>query len=173
MKLLKLLKRKCRHRFFMLLMIWLTGTTVGLAQNITISGVVSDETGQPLAGASILEKSTSNGAQTDFDGKFTVNAGTNSTLVVSYLGFVTQEITISGKSTINVVLLEDKEALDEVVVIGYGTQKKSDLTGATSSISSDDILVAPVTNIGLALQGRAAGVSVISNSGSPGATPTY
>jgi TonB-linked SusC/RagA family outer membrane protein len=138
-------------------------------QQFQVSGVVKDEAGQPLPGANIIEKGTTNGAQTDFDGNFSIDlAEEEAILVVSYVGFLTQEITVNGRSNINIVLKENTALLDEVVVIGYGTVKKSDLTGAVSSVSAKDFEKQPILRVEDALQGRASGVQVIKNSGAPG-----
>jgi|TARA_R100000935_G_C2841741_1_gene171522 TonB-linked SusC/RagA family outer membrane protein len=134
----------------------------------TITGMVTDNQGNSLPGANILEKGTINGVQTDFDGNFSLQvADENTILVVSYLGFKTQEIASQGKAELNIILEEDAAGLDEVVVVGYGTQKKSDLTGAITSVTSEEIQSLTTADPTAALQGRAAGVNVQS-SGSPG-----
>ncbi|WP_299552449.1 TonB-dependent receptor [Seonamhaeicola sp.] len=152
----------------MLAVLLLAGVSVGFAQNINISGVVSDESGQPLTGANILVKGTTSGAQTDFDGNYSLSAASDATLVVSYLGFVTQEVAVNGRTSINITLAEDASQLDEIVIVGYGTQKKSDLTGAVASVSAKDIENFTFTSASQALQGRMAGVSVQSSGGAPG-----
>ncbi|AUP79365.1 SusC/RagA family TonB-linked outer membrane protein [Flavivirga eckloniae] len=169
MKLLKLLKQKCQHRIFMLTMVWLAGISVGHSQN-TITGTVKDESNQPLAGANVIVKGTSIGSQTDFDGLFSISAANNETIVVSYLGYVTQEVPVGGRSKIDVILVEDASQLEEIVIVGYGSQKKSDLTGAVASVSGKDIDNFTFTDASQALQGRMAGVSVQSSGGSPGAS---
>ncbi|CAH8283561.1 TonB-linked SusC/RagA family outer membrane protein [Mariniflexile fucanivorans] len=142
------------------------------SQNKTITGKITDGTGQPLAGANIIEKGTSNGALSDFDGNFSIKvAGQNSILVVSYIGFVNQQIPVQGKNTINIILKEDLAALDEVVVIGYGTVKKKDLVGSVSVVDTKEAFLTPVSNPQNALQGRASGVQVTSSNGSPGSAP--
>ena len=109
-------------------------------QDQTVTGIISDSEGVPLAGASILEKGTSNGTQSDFDGNFTLDlTDGNAVLVASYVGFATEEIPVNGQSTINITLQESAEGLEEVVVIGYGTVKKSDLTGSVSSIQAEKV----------------------------------
>lgn len=134
----------------------------------TVSGTVSDKNG-PIPGANVLVKGTTTGTQTDFDGNYSLDdISEDAVLVFSYVGFDKQEIIVDGKSTINVTLKEDIEALSEVVVIGYGSQKKSDLTGAVSTIKSESIQEMPVTNLEQALAGKASGVNVSSNSGRPG-----
>lgn len=142
---------------------------VGVAQaQVTVSGTVSDAVG-PLPGANIVVKGTTNGTQTDFDGNYTLSGvAEDAVLVFSYIGFKNYEVAVDGRSTINVTLQEDAQALDEVVVVGYGTQKRSDVTGAVSTVSSKSLQEAPVTNPEQALAGRAAGVNVSTNSGRPG-----
>ncbi|MEN3324737.1 TonB-dependent receptor [Mariniflexile soesokkakense] len=135
-------------------------------QKHVVAGTVTDTNGQPLAGANIIEKGTSNGAQSDFDGKFSIAVSNqNATLVVSYVGFATVEVAVNGQSNVKVVLNEDASGLEEVVVIGYGTVKKRDLTGAVSSVKSDDIKLAPVISPVEAIQGRVAGLDITRNDG--------
>ena len=143
-------------------------------QNLNVSGTVTEaSTGQPLPGVNIMLKSTSKGTTTDFDGKFTLNdVPLNSVLVISYLGFVTQEVTVTSNQSISIALEDDTQALNEVVVIGYGTQTKKEVTGAVSVVSSETIENLKPTRIEQALQGQVAGVNIISNSGSPGAPST-
>lgn len=169
MKVLKLLSKTCQHHKFLLALIFFGGILSGYAQDMTVSGVVTDESGQPLTGANIIVKGTSTGAQTDFDGNFTLTADSNATLVVSYLGFVTKEVAVNGKTSLNIQLAEDASQLDEVVIVGYGTQKKSDLTGAVATVSSEEIEKYTYSNPAQALQGRMAGVSVQAQGGAPGA----
>ncbi|SEP98944.1 TonB-linked outer membrane protein, SusC/RagA family [Hyunsoonleella jejuensis] len=139
------------------------------AQQKTVTGTVTDGLGIPLAGATVAVKGTNSGASTDFDGKFSLSVGNNDVLVVSYIGFVTQEITVGQKSTINVSLKEDTAQLDEVVVVGFGTQKKSNVTGANSYVKMDKIVSdRPITNAAEALQGIASGLQVTVGSGQPG-----
>ncbi|WP_396600652.1 SusC/RagA family TonB-linked outer membrane protein [Algibacter sp. R77976] len=133
----------------------------------TVSGTVTAD-GQPLPGATVIVKGTPTGTTTDFDGNFTINAGAQNTLSISYIGYSTKEILVGNQTRINVSLEEDNK-LDEVVIIGYGTQRKSDLTGSVSSVSSEDITAVPVSRVDQALQGRASGVQVTQVSGMPGA----
>lgn len=140
-----------------------------IAQAQEVTGTVSDASG-PLPGASVVEKGTTNGTQTDFDGNYTISVGSNAVLVVSYIGYKTQEIAINGQSSINVSMAEDASQLEEVIVLGYSTQTRGDLTGSVSSVDISEAIKAPITNAAEALQGRATGVTVI-NSGSPGGTP--
>lgn len=137
------------------------------AQQITVQGVVKDQTGETVIGASVMEKGTTNGTITGIDGDFSLNMSPNGTLVVSFVGYKTQEVQVKGQKQLQVVLSEDAEMLDEVVVIGYGTMKKSDLTGAVSSIGNKDIKDSPVSNLGQAIQGRISGVQIV-DTGKPG-----
>ncbi|WP_273273434.1 SusC/RagA family TonB-linked outer membrane protein [Maribacter polysiphoniae] len=138
-------------------------------QQITVTGTVNDENGTPLPGASIVEKGTTNGVQTDFDGNFSIQTLTeNAILVFSYIGYTPQEIAVKGKTNINVTLNSSASELDEVVVVGYGTQKKSDLTGSVATVSAekieDRVSLNPLDN----LQGKVAGLNVFNSSGRPG-----
>ena len=136
---------------------------------VSVKGVVLDEAGQTLPGATVTEKGTKNVAATDLDGKFTIKVSkSGATLIVSYVGYVTKEVT--SKPDMKVILSENSKNLDEVVVVGYGTMKKRDVTGAISSISSKDIEQKMATNVFEALQGQTAGIQIISGSGQPGET---
>lgn len=137
------------------------------AQQITVQGVVKDQTGETVIGASVMEKGTTNGTITGIDGDFSLNMSPNGTLVVSFVGYKTQEVQVKGQKQLQVVLSEDAEMLDEVVVIGYGTMKKSDLTRAVSSIGNKDIKDSPVSNLGQAIQGKISGVQIV-DAGKPG-----
>ena len=136
----------------------------------TITGTVSDAEG-PLAGASVVVKGTTNGISTDFDGNFSIEASPSDVLLISYIGYTTQEIPVGNQTQID-VNLEAGNKLDEVVVIGYGTQRKSDLTGSVASVSSEDITQVPASRVDQVLQGRAAGVQVTQANGAPGAGTT-
>ena len=140
------------------------------SQNITVKGVVKDATGESVIGASVVQKGTSNGIITDIDGNFTLNVPSNSTIVISFVGYKTQEIPVAGKTQINVTMKEDTEMLDEVVVVGYGQMKRSDLTGSVVSVNDQAIKKSVPTSIDQVLQGRAAGVQIQANSGTPGAS---
>ena len=133
-----------------------------------VSGTVVDATGMPLPGATVLEKGTSNGTQTNFDGEFTLVVAEDATLVISFVGFATQEVPLNGQTGIQIVLQEDAAALDEVVVVGYGTQKKSDLTGSVTSLSQDDLNPGANASIDQMMLGRAAGVQINQASSAPG-----
>lgn len=141
------------------------------AQSKTITGVVTDgDLGGPLPGATVLVKGTTNGASTDFDGKFTLNSvKSDAVVVISYVGYITQEIKVDGKSNLTATLKPDLEALDEVIVIGYGTAKKSDLTGSVATIGGGDLQKQSIASVSEALTGRLAGVQVTSTEGSPDA----
>lgn len=148
------------------LMAMLFSLTALAQQQQTVVGQVLDAQKEPLIGVSVLEKGTNNGAITDIDGNFKLSVGSNATLVFSYIGYKTQELRVS--SQMQVVLLEDSEVLDEVVVIGYGSVKRKDVTTAISSVSTKDLDQRPIMSAGQAIQGKAAGVSVIQPSGKPG-----
>jgi TonB-linked SusC/RagA family outer membrane protein len=134
----------------------------------SINGTIKDEDGNPLPGANVVEKGTTNGVTADFDGNFSIEVvDDNAVLLVSYIGFGTKEVMIDGQRSIDIVLEEAAAGLDEVVLIGYGSQKKSDLTGSVSNIKSKDLLDKPAVNVGQALSGKIAGVEAFTNSGRP------
>nr|WP_315157481.1 TonB-dependent receptor [uncultured Flavobacterium sp.] len=139
------------------------------AQDITITGKVNDEKGMPVPGATVLLKGTTTASSSDFDGKFTIKAPSNGVLVVSFIGFTTSNIQISGRTQIDVKLNPESQNLNEVVVIGYGTQKKGLLTGASANFKGEDLASLNTGSAMEALQGIAAGVNITKNSGSPGA----
>lgn len=139
-------------------------------QSITVKGVVKDTAGEPVIGASVVEKGTTNGIITDFDGNFELKVSSNAVLSITFVGYQSQEIPVNGKTSFNVTLKEDTELLDEVVVIGYGTARSSDVTGSISSMRGDKLREVPATNITYALQNRVAGVDMSQTSSQPGAT---
>lgn len=141
-----------------------------LAQKVSIQGTVKDKVGESVIGASVVEKGTTNGTITDFDGNFALEVPANATLVISYIGYKTQEIPVAGKKKIQIILKEDTETLDEVVVIGYGSARKSDVTGSIASVGGDKLREVPATNITYALQNRVAGVDMAQTSSQPGAS---
>ncbi len=145
----------------------LTGGSLYAQQGTTVNGTILDaETQEPLPGVNVVEKGTSNGSVSDFDGNYSINLTTdNAVLVFSSIGFASQEINVDGQSSINVVLEEDAEALSEVVVVGYGTQKKSDLTGAIASVGTEALTERNTTNPLEAVQGNVAGVQISSSTG--------
>lgn len=138
-------------------------------QKQTVSGIVKDSSGEPIIGASVLEKGTTNGTITDLDGKFTLSVSSNAVLQISYIGYKTLETKASPN--MGVTLQEDTETLDEVVVVGYGVQKKSDVTGSVTSVPKDRLSKLPVTNVLQAIQGATAGVTITQTSSIPGDAP--
>ena len=157
-----------QHKVFMFLMLMILGISA-YGQNVRISGtVVSDTDGSPLIGVTVQIKGTTKGTSTDIHGVYSLDVNKGQTLVFSYIGFKNQEVKIDTKNTLNISLQEDFEVLDEVVVVGYGTMKRSDLTGAVVSVTNEDIKKNVVTSLDQALQGKAAGVFVTQNSGAPG-----
>lgn len=136
---------------------------------IPISGTIVDESGFPLPGASILEKGTINGTQSDFDGKFSIEIkDSNAILIVSYIGFVTQEVTVNNQKTLNIILVEDAASLEEVVIVGYGAQRKETITGSIATVKAKELTQVPTTNTTAMLSGRLPGVVVSQNDGQPG-----
>ena len=133
-----------------------------------VKGPVTDENGEGIIGANVVVKGTNVGTITDLTGAFTVDASGDATLVISYMGYKTQEIKVANQKTIKIILQEDAEILDEVVVVGYGVMRKSDLTGSVSSVKSDMLKKQAVSSFDQGLQGKVAGVQVIAVSGSPG-----
>ena len=161
------MKSKGFERRLLLIMWGLFLSLSAFAQQISIKGHVVDATGEPVIGASVVEGRTTNGTITDVDGNFSLSVPANSTLTISFVGYKTQTVPVNGKNSLKVTLQEDTEVLDEVVVVGYGTMKKSDLTGAVSSVGVKDIKDSPVANIGQAMQGKVSGVQII-DAGKPG-----
>ncbi|WP_217694791.1 TonB-dependent receptor [Zobellia uliginosa] len=138
-------------------------------QKLVITGTVTDTNGQPLPGANIVEKGTTNGVTADFDGNFSFEVATDAIIVVSYIGFASKEVPVNGEANVNISLEESAAGLEEVVVVGYGTQKKVNLTGAISTVQFDEELEnRPITNASQALGGTASGIWVSQNSGKPG-----
>jgi TonB-linked SusC/RagA family outer membrane protein len=151
------------------ILVMLVSASVLVAQTRTISGVIKDDTGLPLPGASVIEKGTTNGSVTDADGKFSITVSSGATLIISFLGMQSKEIVVGEQTTLDISLESDIKSLEEIVVIGYGTAKKSDLTGAVVSVTGDDLKKMPVSTIAESLTGRMAGVSVSATEGSPDA----
>jgi TonB-linked SusC/RagA family outer membrane protein len=142
-------------------------------QSRRITGVVYDSTGEPVIGANVVEKGTTNGTVTDVDGRFALDVReSGSVLSVSFVGYVSHDITVGTQTTVTVTLNEDTQALDEIVVVGYGTMRKSDLTGSTASVKSDVLSQRTVTSFNQALSGKVSGVSISTNSGRPGGRAT-
>ncbi|MEX0360226.1 MAG: carboxypeptidase-like regulatory domain-containing protein, partial [Allomuricauda sp.] len=155
------------HRILLASLVLMLCVASSYAQDgLIVTGNVSDEQRNPLPGASIVEKGTTNGTQTDFDGNFTLMmTNENTSLVVSYIGFLTKEIAVTGQTRLNITLAETAAGLDEVVVIGYGTKQRRDLTGAISSIGAEELQQRPVVNIAQAIRGRIPGlIAPIGNS---------
>tara|TARA_R110002049_G_scaffold309289_2_gene520244 strand:+ start:23099 stop:26488 length:3390 start_codon:yes stop_codon:yes gene_type:complete len=140
-----------------------------IIQGIQIQGNITDESGMALPGANILEKGTSNGTQSDFDGNYSLTVkNTDAILVISFIGFVTQELKVNNKTTLNIILKEDAASLDEIVVVGYGTQKKRSVTSAISEIDSEELAGKPMTDIRQMMQGVSPGLSIVDSGGGPG-----
>lgn len=142
------------------------------AQTKQVSGVVTDGTGETVIGASVLEKGTTNGTITDLDGKFILTVNENAVLQISYVGYTTQEVPVKGKTSFNITLKEDSEMLEEVVVVGYGAQKKESVVGAISQVSNKELLQSPAANVSQAISGKIAGVITSQTSGAPGSDDT-
>lgn len=154
-----------------LLLALFISVSIGVFAQTSVRGVVLEPSGEPAIGATIMEKGTSVGTATDFDGNFSIKvASPNAVLVVSYVGMETQEVKLAGRTDVTITLKESGVALDEVVVVGYGTMKKSDLAGASVSMSEDDLKGSIITNLDQSLQGRATGVQAMSTSGAPGSS---
>ena len=164
MNMRKQTKQLCKRLTLSLLAV--LGSASLMAQSIKVHGVVKDQTGEAVIGATVKQQGTGTGTVTDFDGNFTLEVPTNATLTVSYIGFTPQNVAVNGQNELTITMADDTQTLNEVVVIGYGTMRKSDLTGAVGSLSQKD-MEAPVTNIGQALQGKVSGLQVI-DAGKPG-----
>lgn len=137
-------------------------------QGKTITGTITDESGEPLIGANVVEKGTTNGIITDMNGRFSLSVAENAILQVSYIGYLPQELPTRNQSNFQITLREDSQSLEEVVVVGFGTQKKVNLTGSVEAVKGTELIKRPVMSTALALQGLASGVTVTSNSGQPG-----
>ena len=138
-----------------------------LAQNV-VKGTVNDEAGEPIIGATVKVQGSQQGSITDFDGKFSIQAASNATLEISYVGYVTQKVKVAGQSDLTVVMKEDAQMLNDIVVVGYGTMKKSDISGSVATINKEQMERKVPVNVAQALQGAAAGVMVTSQDGAPG-----
>lgn len=145
-------------------------TVNGLSENnkTMITGIATDERGEPIIGANIIEKGTTNGVVTDYNGEFSISVMKNAVLQISYIGYIAQELTLGSKTSVNIILKEDLKQLDEVVVVSYGTQKKRDMTGAVASVKAEALADLPVGQIGQKLQGQVAGVQINQSTGIPG-----
>ena len=159
-------------RTILLLIVSFFSLTV-YGQKISVSGVVIEAgTDEPLIGATVMEKGTSNGVATDIDGRFTISVNSNATLTITSVGYQPKDVKVAGQKEITVEMSQSATALDELVVIGYGVQRKSDVTGSISSISGKEINDVPVSSALQALQGKAPGVNIIQNTGAPGSSTT-
>lgn len=161
-------KYRSLTRYFYSLLLTLLVMTGAYAQDVTVKGKVNDEQGQGLPGVSVLVKGTSAGTVTDVEGNYTVNAPGTATLVFSFIGYITQEIPLGNKTSLDVKMATDTKALDEVVVVGYGTAKKATLTGSVTAVKGAELQKAPSTNLSNTLGGRLPGVSAVQSSGEPG-----
>lgn len=149
--------------FLLMIPIWVC------AQNITVRGAVKDANGEGMPGVNVLEAGTSNGIITDINGNFQISVSSKAKLTFSFIGYVTQTIPVTGKTTLNIIMKEDAQALDEVVVVGYGTQRKSDISGSVASVDRESMMRKTPTNVAQGLQGAAAGVLVTAQDGAPDA----
>ena len=141
-----------------------------------ITGTVTDGAGVPIIGVNIVEVGTTNGTITDVDGKFSFNVKNNATIHISYIGYLEQNISITGKDVLNIILVEDTRALEEVVVVGYGTQKKINLTGAVNQVTQERLEKSPFSNINKVLQGVSPGLNIIPSGkygGEPGSSMDF
>ncbi len=142
--------------------------TLGSFAQSIVKGIVKDETGEGVMGATVKVEGTNDGAVTDMNGNFSVNPGPKGSLLVSYVGYVTQRVNVKGKSNVVVTLQTDEQSLNELVVVGYGVQKKSDLTGAVASVKEADLQNRSTSDAAAALQGKVSGVQILTNNGAPG-----
>lgn len=140
----------------------------GQQQKRIITGTVTDERGESIIGANVVEKGTTNGVPTDIDGNFSIQVGDNAILIITYIGYNNMEVAVGNKTQLNIALSEDAQTIDEVVVVGYGTQKKANLTGSVASVNSDELLKRPVSNAVLLMQGKVPGLRISQNSAIPG-----
>lgn len=157
-------------RFMAVVLLGLITPLWAMAQTIVVKGTVLDDTGEPLIGATVMQKKSSNGTATDIDGNFTLTVPSKSTLVVSYVGYKTEEVDVNGKTQLTITLKADVGTLQDVVVVGYGQMKRSDMTGSVASVGEDAVRKSIATSVDQVLQGRAAGVQIQANSGTPGAS---
>ena len=164
---------KSRKRITALMLCLLTGIVSVFAQQISISGTIVDGTlNEPLIGVSVHEKGTSNGVISDMDGNYSLRVNAGATIVYSYIGYITIEKKAMAEGRIDITMKEDNQTLEEVVVVGYGVQKRSSVTGSISSVKSEDFQNRTITNAEQALQGKTAGVQIISSSAAPGSNPS-
>jgi TonB-linked SusC/RagA family outer membrane protein len=168
---LKFIIKQLKRKAFLLILLLMNVAFMSAQGQVKVQGTVIDDNNDPLVGVSVTEKGTSNGTVTDLKGHYALSVREGATIAFSYIGFVSREETaIDG--VLNIALSEDSKTLDEVVVIGYGVQKKSNVTGAISSVKAEDLIGRAVTDVGSALQGKTSGIQVVNTSGSPGASAT-
>jgi TonB-dependent starch-binding outer membrane protein SusC len=162
------------RKHFLLAIVLLVFSTITFAQQGVVTGTVKAEDGSPLPGATVQIKGTTNGTVTDLDGKYSlpISGVENPTLVFSYVGYLTEEIAVAGQTKIDIKLVTNISTVDEVVVVGYGTQKKSLVTGSIAKVNAEQLVTSAPTNVQQTLQGKTAGVTVSANSGQPGASPS-
>lgn len=161
------------QKLSMILVVFCLFGFVSVEAQVTVKGTVSDaNNGGPIPGVNITEKGTSKGVVSDFDGNYSIEVSSGATLRFSYVGYATQDISVSGKTALDVAMVEQSEGLNEVIVVGYGTQKKGNLTGAISTIDAEVLEDRPVSNVMQAIQGSAPGLqlSVGNSGGSPGSS---
>jgi len=161
--------KRSRFLSFIMLLFFMFGVHQLNAQNQQVSGTITgSEDGQPVIGATILEKGTMNGTISNADGEYSINVSPNATLAISFLGYRDLEVSVGDRSSIDVTLETDVMGLDEVVVVGYGSMKKENLTGSVVTISNEELIKRPITNAAAMLQGKMPGLSVVQGSGEPG-----
>ena len=165
-----MLKKQLLKLFFCPLFLLLSSWA--MAQKITVSGKITDDKGQALPGVTVMVKNTTTGTNSDVNGKYTITANSSDVLIFSIIGFATQDVPVNNRAVIDVKMTESQNALSEVVVVGYGTQKRKDITGSIASVKGDDFKDQPIDDPISALQGRIAGINVVESSGQPGATAT-
>jgi len=147
-------------------------SVIAMAQDVTVNGIVNDENGLPVPGATVLLKGTTKSTASDFDGKFQIQVPSNGTLTITFIGYTTVTEAVNGRTKISIQLKAESQSLNEVVVVGYGTQKKSVVTGAISSVKASDLEDLPITRVEQSLQGRVSGVTIAANAGQPGSSST-
>ena len=159
---------------YLISILLLTASTLAFAQNVSVRGVVTDaQSGDPVPFASVVVKGTSQGVVADTDGNYSISAPANAVLVFSSVGFQTQEVTLNGRSVVNVLLAPDTQFLDDVLVVAYGTAKKSSYSGSAEMVRSEELTKTPVSSVEQALQGKVAGLQITTASGQPGAATTF
>lgn len=163
------MKNNMFYKLFLFVSLMLLSLGASAQNKITVKGNVTDSQGEPVIGATIFESGTKNGVITDFDGNYTISIASNGTLHVTYVGYADQNVKVAGRTTVNIVLKEDATALEDVVVVGYGKQKKESVIGAISQVTSKDLLSTPAANMSQAISGKIPGVITSQTSGAPGA----